>query len=97
VEQDIGLMLRSQPGRCASRRIPLHARRRQQHCRPLSEAALAILHQMAALKGGSRLVFLGQRKGALTSDMTLTVNELYQLPRPTTNLVGERTSGNLTP
>jgi integrase len=42
------------------------------HRVPLSEAALAILHEMAALKNGSGLVFLGQRWGVPMSDMTLT-------------------------
>jgi integrase len=44
----------------------------QPHRVPLSEAVLAILHEMAALKDGSGLVFLGQRKGVPMSDMTLT-------------------------
>jgi len=42
------------------------------HRVPLSEAALAILHEMAALKDGSGLVFLGRRKGVRMSDLTLT-------------------------
>jgi integrase len=42
------------------------------HRVPLSEAALAILREMAALKDGSGLVFIGQRKSVPMSDMTLT-------------------------
>jgi integrase len=42
------------------------------HRVPLSEAALAILQEMAALKDGAGLVFLGRGKGVLMSDMTLT-------------------------
>lgn len=44
----------------------------QPHRVPPSEAALAILHEMAALKDGSGLVFLGHRRGVPMSDMTLT-------------------------
>jgi len=44
----------------------------REHRVPLSEAALAILHEIAALKNGSGLVFLGQRRGVPMSDMTLT-------------------------
>ena len=42
------------------------------HRVPLSAAALSVAHEMAALKDGSGLVFLGSRRGALMSDMTLT-------------------------
>ena len=38
---------------------------------PLSAPALAILHEMAELKDGSGLVFLGLKRGVLMSDMTL--------------------------
>jgi integrase len=42
------------------------------HRVPLSETALAILREMAALKDGSGVVFLGQRKSVPMSGMTLT-------------------------
>ena len=42
------------------------------HRVPLSEAALAILQEMAALKDGAGLVFLGRGRGVPMSDMTLT-------------------------
>jgi integrase len=44
----------------------------QPHRVPLSEAALAILHEMTALKDGAGLVFISQRNGVPMSDMTLT-------------------------
>jgi integrase len=44
----------------------------QPHRVPLSEAALAILHAMAAFKDGLGLVFLGGRKGVPMCDLTLT-------------------------
>ena len=44
----------------------------QPHRVPLSDAALAILREMAAFKDGSGLVFIGQRKGVPMSDETLT-------------------------
>ena len=44
----------------------------QPHRVPLSAAALAILHEMAALKDGLGLVFLGSRTGVPMCDMTLT-------------------------
>ena len=42
------------------------------HRVPLNKPALAILREMAKLKDGSGLVFPGQKRGALLSDMTLT-------------------------
>ena len=42
------------------------------HRVPLSEAALAILQEMAALKDGAGLVFVGRGRGVPMSDMTLT-------------------------
>jgi integrase len=42
------------------------------HRVPLSELALRLLREQAKLKDGSGLVFLGQRRGAVMSDMTLT-------------------------
>jgi integrase len=54
-------------------RIPAETMKaRQPHRVPLSEAALAVLREMAALKDGSGLVFIGQRKGVAMSDVTLT-------------------------
>ena len=44
----------------------------KEHRVPLSDAALAILREMAALNDGSGLVFLGRRKGVRMSDLTLT-------------------------
>ena len=44
----------------------------QPHRAPLSEAALAILLGMAALKDGSGLVLIGQRTGVPMPDVTLT-------------------------
>jgi integrase len=42
------------------------------HRVPLSEPALALLREQAKLKDGSGLVFFGQRRGVIMSDMTLT-------------------------
>jgi integrase len=44
----------------------------KEHRVPLSKPALAILRQMADLKDGGGLVFLGQKRGVSLSDMTLT-------------------------
>ena len=42
------------------------------HRVPLSDRALALLREMAALKDGSGLVFIGLKRGQPMSDMTLT-------------------------
>jgi integrase len=44
----------------------------KEHRVPLSPPAIAILHDMAALKDGSGLVFLGMKAGVPLSDMTLS-------------------------
>ena len=44
----------------------------REHRVPLSDAALAILREMEALKDASGLVFMGRHGGVPMSDMTLT-------------------------
>jgi integrase len=45
----------------------------REHRVPLSPPAMALLEQMAAIRDGSGLVFLSQRRGGLMSDTTLSV------------------------
>jgi integrase len=45
----------------------------REHRVPLSSPAMAVLERMAAIRDGSGLVFLSQRRGGLMSDTTLSV------------------------
>jgi integrase len=52
--------------------VALEAIRQTAHRVPLPKPALAILRQMAELKDGSGLVFIGMKRDVTLSDMTLT-------------------------